>query len=115
MSRHEGLPEDEQAPFTVGLRPRLNSVWEGVLGDSTAFSAVKRGVAENLLSEYCHNDGRDGPDEAVESAAAATLYAAHAYPFACHDFAGWTSRRAVEAVDQHLEFFGRAGRGRARP
>ena len=104
MSWHEGLPTDEQAPFTVGVRPLLNSVWEGVLGDSTAFSAVKHGVAEYMLSEYCHNDGQDGPDDADESAAAATLYAAHAYLFGCHDFASWTSRRAVEAVDQHLEF-----------
>ncbi|MFD3382269.1 MULTISPECIES: hypothetical protein [unclassified Streptomyces] len=104
MSWHEGLPADERAPFTVGLRPLLNSLWEGVLGDSTAFSAVKRGVAEYMLSEYCHNDGQDGPDDADESAAAATLYAAHAYLFGCHDFASWTSRRAVEAVDQHLEF-----------
>ncbi|NNN30637.1 hypothetical protein HLK59_09715 [Streptomyces sp. S3(2020)] len=104
MSRHEELPTDEQAPFTVGLRPLLDSVWEGVLGDSTAFSTVKRGIAEYMLSEYCHNDGQDGPDDADESAAAATLYAAHAYLFGCHDFAGWTSRRAVEAVDQHLEF-----------
>lgn len=104
MSWHEALPEDEQAPFTVGLRPLLNSVWEGVLGDTTAFSAVKRGVAEYMLSEYCHNDGQDGPDDADESAAAATLYAAHAYLFGCYDFANWTSRRAVEAVDQHLEY-----------
>lgn len=101
MSWHERLPTDEQAPFTVGLRPLLNSVWEGALGDSTAFSAVKRGVAEYMFSEYCHNDGQDGPDDADESAAAATL---HAYLFGCHDFATWTSRRAVEAVDQHLAF-----------
>ncbi|MET9396150.1 hypothetical protein [Kitasatospora sp. NPDC002965] len=104
MSWHEALPEDEQAPFTVGLRPLLDSVWEGVLGDTTAFSAVKRGVAEYMLSEYCHNDGQDGPDDADESAAAATLYAAHAYLIGCYDFATWTSRRATEAVDQHLEY-----------
>ncbi|MFE1957522.1 hypothetical protein [Streptomyces sp. NPDC059479] len=104
MSWHEALPEDEQAPFTVSLRPLLNSVWEGVLGDSTAFSAVKRGVAEYMLSEYCHNDGQDGPDDADESAAAAALYAAHAHLFRCQEFAVWTSRRAVEAVDQHLQY-----------
>jgi hypothetical protein len=104
MSRHEALPEDKQAPFTLALRPLLNSVWEGVLGDTTAFSAVKRGVAEYMLSDYCHNDGQDGPDDADESAAAAALYAAHAYLFGCHDFACWTSRRAVEAIDQHLEY-----------
>ncbi|MFB7475246.1 hypothetical protein [Kitasatospora sp. NPDC056184] len=103
MSRHEAWPEDEQAPFTLGLRPLLNSVWEGVLGDSTAYSAVNRGVAEYMLSEYCHNDGQDGPDDADESAAAATLFAAHTYLFGCHDFAIWTSGRAVEAVDEHLQ------------
>ncbi|MFD8822280.1 hypothetical protein ACFV1C_07970 [Streptomyces sp. NPDC059605] len=104
MSRHEALPEEEQAPFTLSLRPLLNSVWEGVLGDLTAFSAVNRGVAEYMLGEYCHNDGQDGPDDADESAAAATLYAAHTYLFGCHDFAFWTSGRAVEAVEQHLEY-----------
>ncbi|MFF2470354.1 hypothetical protein [Streptomyces mirabilis] len=104
MSWHEALPEDEQAPFTVSLRPLLNSVWEGVLGDPTAFSAVKRGVAEYMLSEYCHNDGQDGPDEADESAAAAALHAAHAYLFGCQDFAIWTSSRAVEAIDQRLQY-----------
>lgn len=104
MSRHEALPEDERVPFTLSLRPLLNSVWDGVLGDRSAFSAVNRGVAEYMLSEYCHNDGQDGPDEADESAAAATLHAAHAYLFGCRDFAVWTGARAVEAVDQHLQY-----------
>ncbi|MFF3392640.1 hypothetical protein ACFYW1_17150 [Streptomyces sp. NPDC002669] len=104
MGRHEALPEDERAPFTLSLRPLLNSVWEGLLGDPAAFSAVNRGVAEYMLSEYCHNDGQDGPDDADESAAAATLHAAHAYLFGCQDFALWTGGRAVEAVDQHLQY-----------
>ncbi|MFI8952158.1 hypothetical protein ACIGO6_37435 [Streptomyces sp. NPDC053750] len=104
MSRHEALPEEEQVSFTMSLRPLLNSVWEGVLGDTTAFTAVKRGVAEYMLSDYCHNDGQDGPDDADEHAAAATLYAAHAYLFGCNDFAVWASQRAVEAIDQHLAY-----------
>ncbi|MFI9273151.1 hypothetical protein ACIGXM_20830 [Kitasatospora sp. NPDC052896] len=87
LSWHEALPEDDQAPFTMSLRPLLNSVWEGVLGDSTAFAAVKRGVAEFMLSDFCHNDGQDGPEDAGEPAAAATLHAAHAYLFGCTDFA----------------------------
>ncbi|MFB6891142.1 hypothetical protein ACFCX4_17750 [Kitasatospora sp. NPDC056327] len=103
MGRHEALPEDERAPFTLSLRPLLNSVWEGVLGESTAYAAVNRGVAEYMLGEYCHNDGQDGPDDADESTAAATLFAAHTYLFGCHDFAVWTSGRALEAVDEHLE------------
>ncbi|MFF8481102.1 hypothetical protein [Streptomyces antibioticus] len=104
MCRHEALPEEDQAPFTISLRPLLNSVWEAVLGDSTAFTAVKRGVAEYLLSDYCHNDGQDGPDDADEHAAAATLHAAHAYLFECADFAIWSGRRAVDAVDEHLQY-----------
>lgn len=103
MSWHEALPEDERASFTMSLRPLLDAVWEGVLGDSTAFTGVKRGVGEYLLSEYCHNDGQDGPDDADESAAAATLYAAKTYLFGCCDFAGAVSNRAVEAIDQALE------------
>ncbi|MFF4104106.1 hypothetical protein [Streptomyces sp. NPDC001903] len=103
MSWHEALPEEDRAPFTMSLRPLLNSVWEGSLGDSTAFTAVKRGVAEYMLSEYCHNDGQDGPEDADDNAAAVTLYAAHAYLFECRDFAVWASRRAVDAVDEHLE------------
>ncbi|MFE2558654.1 hypothetical protein ACFXGT_22045 [Streptomyces sp. NPDC059352] len=51
MGWHEALPAEEQAPFTMGLRPLLNSVWEGVLGDTTAFTAVNRGVAEYMLSD----------------------------------------------------------------
>ncbi|MDX2391058.1 hypothetical protein ACIPY6_33570 [Streptomyces sp. NPDC090054] len=104
LSWHEALPEEDRAPFTMSLRPLLNSVWAGSLGDSTAFTAVKRGVAEYMLSEYCHNDGQDGPEDADDNAAAATLYAAHAYLFECRDFAVWTSRRAVDAVDEHLEY-----------
>ncbi|MGW5847760.1 hypothetical protein ACWFQ8_07300 [Streptomyces sp. NPDC055254] len=104
MSWHEALPEEDRAPFTMGLRPLLNSVWEACLGDSTAFTAVKRGVAEYMLSEYCHNDGQDGPEDADDNAAAATLHAAHAYLFECCDFAVWASRRSVDAVDEHLEY-----------
>ncbi|MFJ3880862.1 hypothetical protein ACIPW5_25870 [Streptomyces sp. NPDC090077] len=103
MRWHEALPEEERAPFTISLRPLLNSVWEGSLGDSTAFTAVKRGVAEYMLCDYCHNDGQDGPEDADDNAAAATLYAAHAYLFECRDFAVWASRRAVDAVDEQLE------------
>ncbi|MFF0297290.1 hypothetical protein ACFYST_28475 [Kitasatospora sp. NPDC004614] len=103
MRRHEALPEGERAPFTLSLRPLLDAVWEGVLGDSTAFAAINRGVAEYMLSEYCHNEGQHGPDDADESAAAAALYAAHAYLFGCRKYASWNSGRALEAVEQHLE------------
>ncbi|MCX5613089.1 hypothetical protein OHB39_36950 [Streptomyces sp. NBC_00047] len=76
MGWHEALSEDEQAAFTLGLRPLLNSVWEGVLGDPAVYTAVNRGLAEYMLSDYCHNDRLLGPEDAYEPAAAATLNAA---------------------------------------
>ncbi|WKD36967.1 hypothetical protein [Streptomyces xanthophaeus] len=102
MRWHEALSEDEQAAFTLGLRPLLNSVWEGVLGDPAAYTAVNRGLAEYMLSDYCHNDRLVGPDDAYEPAAAATLNAAYAYLFGCTDFALWARYRAID--DQHLEY-----------
>ncbi|MFF3090782.1 hypothetical protein ACFVRB_37915 [Streptomyces nojiriensis] len=107
MGWHEALPEDEQTAFTLGLRPLLNSVWEGVLGDPEAYTAVNRGLAEYMLSDYCHNDRLVGPDDAYEPAAAATLNAAYAYLFGCTDFAVWAGRRAID--DQHLEHLAGAG------
>ncbi|WP_330334449.1 hypothetical protein OHS33_34990 [Streptomyces sp. NBC_00536] len=102
MIWHEALPEDDQAAFTLGLRPLLNSVWEGVLGDPAAHTAVNRGLAEYMLSDYCNSDRLVGPDDAHEPAAAATLNAAYAYLFGCTDFAVWASGRATD--DQHLEY-----------
>jgi len=61
-------------------------------------------VGEYLLSEYCHNDGQNGPDDAGEPAAAAALHAAHAYLFGCREFAARASGRAVDATDQHLQY-----------
>ncbi|WP_406368084.1 hypothetical protein [Streptomyces sp. NBC_01546] len=107
MGWHEALSEDEQAAFTLGLRPLLNSVWEGVLGDPAVYTAVNRGLAEYMLSDYCHNDRLLGPEDAYEPAAAATLNAAYAYLFRCTDFAVWASRRAID--DQHLEYLAGAG------
>ncbi|WP_327739563.1 hypothetical protein OG749_42720 [Streptomyces nojiriensis] len=107
MGWHEALSEDEQAAFTLGLRPLLNSVWEGVLGDPEAYTAVNRGLAEYMLGDYCHNDRLVGPDDAYEPAAAATLNAAYAYLFGCTDFAVWAGRRAIG--DQHLEHLAGAG------
>ncbi|MFG2695853.1 hypothetical protein [Kitasatospora sp. NPDC048407] len=40
----------------------------------------------------------------TEPAAAAILFAAHAYLFGCHDFAVRAGGRAVEAVDHHLQY-----------
>lgn len=100
MRTHERLPSEDQFGFTLSLRPLLNALWEAALGDSTAFVEVKRGLGSFYLSDFCHNEGQDGPDDADDSAAAAVLHAAEAYMHGCADFAIWVSGRAVEAIDQ---------------
>jgi hypothetical protein len=102
MQAHEALPAEDQREFTLNLRPLLNAVWEAALGDSTAFHEIKQALGAFYLSEYCHNEGQDGPDDADESAAAAVLHAGEAYMHGCSDFAVWVSHRGVEAVDELL-------------
>ncbi|MBB1245478.1 hypothetical protein GL263_18190 [Streptomyces durbertensis] len=104
MRRHESLPPEQRSPFTIGLRPLLDAVWEAALGDTAAFTAVKRGMGEYLLSDYFHNDGQDGPDDADEPAATAVLHAAASHLHGCADFAVWAGMRAVDAVAQHVEY-----------
>lgn len=100
MRAQEALSADEQAEYTLSLRPLLNALWEAALGNSAAFGEIKHGLGEYLLSEYCHNDGQDGPGDADRPAAAAVLYAAAVYLFGTGDLASVVSSRAVEAVDE---------------
>ncbi|MFD9392216.1 hypothetical protein ACFWBB_16275 [Streptomyces sp. NPDC060000] len=102
MRTQEALPADEQAEYTLSLRPLLNALWEAALGNTRAFGEIKHGMGEYLLSEYCHNDGQDGPADADEPAAAAVLHAAAAYLFGTGDPASVVSSRAVEASDERL-------------
>jgi hypothetical protein len=98
LRAHETLPPEARRPFTVGLRPLLDAVWAGVLGDASAFTDVKQAVGAHYLSDYFHNHGQDGPDDADEHAAAAVLCAAQTYLHGCADFAVRAGGRAVEAV-----------------
>ncbi|MFF1543848.1 hypothetical protein [Streptomyces sp. NPDC058291] len=100
MRAEEALPEGDRAEYALELRPMLNALWEAALGNQTAFGEIKHGMGEHLLSEYCHNDGQDGPGDADEPAAAAVLCAAAAYLFGSGDLASVVSSRAVEAADQ---------------
>lgn len=102
LRAHEALPPENQNGFTLRLRPLMDAVWEGALGDQTAFHSIKQALGAFYLSDYCHNDGQDGPDDADEPAAAAVLLAAEAYMHGCADFAVEASGRAVEAVDNLL-------------
>ena len=99
LSRHEGLPAGQQWEFTISLRPLLNAAWDMACGDQTRFTVLKQGLGEFYLSEYCHNDGQDGPDDADESAAAAVLYAAEFAMHGCLEFAIGAGLRDEEAAD----------------
>lgn len=98
MRAHEALPAPARRPFTLGLRPLLAAVWTGALGDTSAFPAIKSGLGSFYLSEYCHNNGEDGPDDAQEPAAAAVLHAARAYMHGCADFALFASGEGLQVA-----------------
>jgi hypothetical protein len=100
LSRHEALPSEQQAEFTIGLRPLLNAAWDMACGDQTQFTSLKRGLGEFYLSDYCHDDGQDGPNDADESAAAAILYAAEFAMHGCLEFAAVAGLRGEEAADE---------------
>ena len=99
MQRHEALPEEDQQTFTLALRPLLDVCWDSACGDQTTFFEIKRALGEFYLSDYCHNDGQDGPDDADESAAAAVLYAAEFAMHGCVEFTVWGGLRGEEAAD----------------
>lgn len=103
---HEALPAAARREYTVGLRPLLDAVWDGALGQGAAFDTVKRGLGAHYLSDYFHNRGDGGPDDADEPAAAAVLHAAEAYLHGCADFAVRAGGRAVEAA--HRAAYGSA-------
>jgi hypothetical protein len=114
LSRHERLPTEQRADFTVSLRPLLDAAWDIACGDQTRFTVVKQSLGEFYLSEFCHNDGQDGPDDAGEPAAAAVLYAAEFAMHGCLEFAissglcgeeaadnaGWDSEEPAEDADE---------------
>lgn len=99
MRRHVALPEEDQQAFTLALRPLLDATWDKACGDQTKFTEIKQSLSEFYLSEHCHNDGQDGPDDADESAAAAVIYAAEFAMHGCLEFAAWAGLRGEEAAD----------------
>jgi hypothetical protein len=98
MTRHEALPRECQAEFTLGLRPTLDALWRAIAQDHDAYRTVSDNLGRYYLSPYSHNDGQDGPNDADEDAAAAVLYAAEYYMWELHEFALWCSQRGVDGA-----------------
>jgi hypothetical protein len=86
-------------PFTESLRPLLDLLWRAAAGDRTAYKPIAVALGGYYISEYCHNDGQDGPDDADDDPAAAILYTALCYLHFRPGFAVTVARRAVSAAD----------------
>ncbi len=99
MRKHEGQPPDDQRPFTLGWRPTLNAMWEGLALESEKSARQANAALEAFhSSEFDHEDGQDGPDDADEDAAAASIYACECFLSGDPQHAYWASSRAVDAA-----------------
>ena len=99
MRAHEALPPTQQRPFTIQWRSVLNDVWK-FLGssDSDAKRAIEQALEEFHRSPYDHADGQEGPPDANEDAAAASIFAAECLAGGDPESANYAARRAVEAA-----------------
>ena len=99
MRRHQSQPPAEQRPFTLGWRPALHAIREGLIagtGESTRLASAALDAFHN--SPYDHADGPDGPDDADEDAASASIYACECYLSGDPQLAYWASSRAIDAA-----------------
>ena len=95
--------DPRQRPFTRSLRPLLDLIWRGAAGDPAAFKPVAVALGQFYISEFCHNDGPSGPDDADDDPAAAILYAAECYMHGLPHFAILVANRGIEAADDWVQ------------
>jgi hypothetical protein len=99
MTKHERLPASEQRPFTLGWRPVIDIMWSGLADErEDALQGVREALRAYHDSPYDHDDGPDGPQDADEDAAAASIYAAECFTHGAVEDACWAAGRAVEAA-----------------
>ncbi len=99
LRAHEALPVSRRQPFTLTWRPVLNAIWSGLMsGDAPARTLVQDALERFHASPYDHRDGQEGPPDADEGAAAATIFAAECYLDGGAPVAAWAARRAVDAA-----------------
>jgi hypothetical protein len=95
--------DPQRRPFTQSLRPLLDLIWRAAAGDSTAFKPIAVALGHYYFSDYCHNDGPNGPDDADDDPAAAILYAALYYLHMRPTFAASVATRAIDAADHRAQ------------
>jgi hypothetical protein len=78
MRAHSSRPVAEQEPFTLQWAPVVELVWDALDTDrpEPIVSRVRQTLEGFYASPYDHSDGRDGPPDADEDAAAAAIYTA---------------------------------------
>lgn len=80
MRAYEHLPASQRSDFTVSWRPILDVMWAGLAEQHPdALHQVQTALDAFYASPYNHDDGPDGPQEADEDAAAASISAAQCY------------------------------------
>jgi hypothetical protein len=96
MRQHQSLPKPR--PFTLGWRPVLDAMWLGLQGTPATRDRVEEALRAFHASPFDHDLGQDGPDDADDDAAAASIYAAECFVSGDARFAGLCAARAVESA-----------------
>jgi hypothetical protein len=102
MDSHLRLPSSEQQAFTLSWAPVLQEIWAG-LGDPNNRSA--KAIVESHLNAFYdgpfnHDLGEEGPHDADEDAAAASIYAAEAFCHADVQSARWAASLLIDSTDK---------------
>lgn len=104
LSQHEWLPEEDRRPFSLSWRPVLDAMWDGlILSRPDAKEIALKALEAYRSSPYNHRDGQDGPDDADENAAAASIYASECFVTGDPQEAYWSAARAVDAAFSSAE------------
>ena len=99
MRRYLQLPASQQNGFTLNWLPVLEIMWAGLAEQrQDTLDQVQTALDTFYASPYNHNDGPDGPQEADEDAAAASISAAQCYVSGEVQSADQTTSRAIEAA-----------------
>jgi hypothetical protein len=99
MSAYERLPAAMQSPFTLSWRPVLDEMWAGLAEEQlSAIYQAQMALDAFHSSPYNHKDGPDGPQDAGEDTAAASIYTVECYISGDVQAAYWTSARVIDAA-----------------
>lgn len=90
--------DPDRRPYSLTWRPVLDSVWDHLSGDESAYGRISRALGEFYLSPYSNN-GLDGPDDLDQDEAAATYFTANCVVHGLVDFALLSAARATDHLD----------------